>query len=241
MFHDFNQYNQHIKWLAEWLSDPGNAEPCARFPAGPPDPGSSPGVYAWHGDASADALVDKALGSLPAKPLYLGRTCTPLNTRIVRTHLRNTKASTFRQSLAAMLWDELSLRCAGPKEIDAASEMRLTQWMLEHLSVTIVPIADKSNVARIEADVRECLELPLNLNRQPATPGTKRLRVLRRRHLSISDDLIDEYDQLFKIRAAEKSDPGVVVPITRASGKGSRRSRARSRTFWTPADAEGGA
>ena len=240
MFHDFNQYNQHIKWLAEWLGDPGNAEPCARFPV-EAERGSMAGIYAWHGDASADALTTSVIGSLPLSPLYLGRVNTPLNTRIVRTHLRNTKASSFRQSLAAMLWDELSLRCAGQKEIDPAGEMRLTQWMLEHLSVTIVPVPDKSNVARIEADVRECLELPLNLNRRPVTSGTKRLRVLRRRHLSVSEDLLEEFDQLFKIQAAEKRDPGVVVPITLATGKGSRRSRARSHTFWTPADAKGGA
>jgi hypothetical protein len=159
----------------------------------------------------------------------------------VKNHLRNTKSSSFRQSLAAILWDELGLRCADPKAIEPASETRLTQWMLEHLSVAVVPIADRSNIARIEADVRECLELPLNLNRRPATPGTKRLRVLRRHHLTFSDALLDEFDQLRKVRAAEASDPGVVVPITLATGRGSRRSRARTQTCWRPVDAEGGA
>lgn len=235
-----DEYNEEIKRLADWLSDPGNAEPCGRFPVDA-ERGSMAGIYAWHGDEVAGELVTEAIGTLPPGPLYLGRTNTPLNTRMVRNHLRNTKSSTFRQSLAAILWDDLGLRCADPKAIDPASETRLTQWMLDHLSVAVVPIADRPNVARIEADVRGCLELPLNLNRRPATQGSKRLRVLRRRHLSVSEDWLDEFDQLLKIRAAEASNPGVVVPITCASGKGSRRTRARTQSFWTPADANGGA
>jgi hypothetical protein len=233
-------YDQNIKGLAEWLSDPGNAEPCASFPIDD-SRGSSAGIYAWHGDEAACELVTKRLGPVLLSPLYFGWTSTALNTRIDRHHLRNTKASTFRRSLAALLWDELELRCPAPNTIDPVSESRLTEWMREHLSVTIVPIADRSNLARIEADVRDALNPPLNLNKLGSWNGRKRLRALRRRHLGVTSDTAEWARQLLALHAAEATDPGVVVPITLATGRGSRRSRARTQTCWRPVDAKGGA
>jgi hypothetical protein len=233
-------YIQEIRWLAEWLGDPDHAEPCSAFPIAS-DRGSFMGVYTWHGDASADALVSQALGPSRRGPLYLGRAGTTLNKRILRDDLHNTKTSTFRRSLAAVLWDELELRCAGPNMLDAASSVRLTQWMREHLSVAVVPVFDRFNAKQIESDVVRELDPPLNTVKVMNSPGRTRLRRLRRRHLAVSDDLLDEFDELRKVRAAELTDPGVVVPISRATGKGSRRSRARTQSFWTPADAGGGA
>src|SRR5437016_9237049 len=96
---DLDGYIQHIRWLAEWLGDPGHAEPGSAFPIAS-DRGSFMGVYAWHGDASADASVRKALGPVSPGPLYLGRAGSTLNKRILRDDLRNTRASTFRRSLA---------------------------------------------------------------------------------------------------------------------------------------------
>jgi hypothetical protein len=233
-------YIQHIRWLAEWLGDPGHAEPCSAFPIAS-DRGSFAGVYAWHGDASADALVRTALGPVCPGALYLGRAGSTLNKRILRDDLRNTKTSTVRRSLAAILWDELELRCAGPNAIEAASDARLTEWMLEHLSVAVVPIFDRYNAVQIEADVLRQLDPPLNTVKVMNSLARRRLRRLRRMHLSVSDAVFDEVEELRKVRVAEVTDPGVVVPISRASGKGSRRSRATRRSFWTPADAEGGA
>jgi hypothetical protein len=235
-----SDYDEHIRWLAEWLGDPRDAEPCAAFPVAA-DRGAIGGVYAWHGDEAAAALVSCALGPVRAGPLYFGRTNATLNARIVRNHLRNTKSSTLRRSLAVLLWDDLDLRCTGPNTIDAESNIRLTQWMLEHLSVAIVPILGKSHIAQIEGDVLPLLDPPLNIVKVVNNPGRTRLRALRRLHLAASDVVVDLAGHELKIRAAEASDPGVVVPISRATGKGSRRSRARSHSFWTPADAEGGA
>ena len=233
-------YIQHIRWLAEWLGDPGHAEPCSAFPIAS-DRGSFTGVYAWHGDASADASVRKVLGPVSPGPLYLGRAGSTLNKRILRDDLRNTRASTFRRSLAAILWDELELRCAGPNAIEAASDARLTEWMVEHLGVAVVPIFDRYNAVQIEADVLRQLDPPLNTVKVMNSLARRHLRHLRRLHLSVSSAVFDEIEELRKIRVAEVTDPGVVVPISRASGKGSRRSRAVRHSFWTPADAEGGA
>src|SRR4051812_35160894 len=97
--HEMSTYDEHIKALAIWLSDPASADSCDAFPVAA-DRGSSGGVYAWHGDAEAVALVESTLGPVAAGPLYVGRTNQPLNTRILRNHLRNTQTSTLRRSFA---------------------------------------------------------------------------------------------------------------------------------------------
>lgn len=163
-----------------------------------------------------------------------------MNKSILRD-LRNTKASTFRRSLAAMLWDELDLSCPEHNRIDAAGDERLTEWMHAHLSVAVVPFADGSNLARIEADLLDNLDPPLSLNRGLCpTPGRKRLRVLRRRNLGVTTEEAEWARQFLSLHTAKLSDSNV-IPITRATGKGSRRSRAVRQSFWTPADANGGA
>ena len=237
-----HEYDQDIKRLAEWFADPGNAEPCARFPDDAPDLGSGPGIYAWHGDEAANELVVDRLRAARKGPLYLARTDRSMNKCIVRDDLRNTKASTLRRSLAAMLWDELDLRCPALNTIDEVGDRRLTEWMHEHLSVTVAPISDVLNGPLIEANLLDDLDPPLNLNRGVCpTPGRKRLRALRRRKLGVTSDDAEWARGIVALLAAEASDPGVVVSINRATGKGSRRSRARRPTLWTPADANGGA
>jgi hypothetical protein len=234
-----HDYDQEIKRLADWLSDPDNAVPCADFP-GDADGTWKPGIYAWHGDAEVEDLLSEALGPVETSPLYLGRTSGPLSTRILRDHLHNTRSSTLRRSLAAMLWEELDLRRAGANTIDAVGNARLTEWMLEHLEVSIVPVAEPSHTAVIEADVLRYLDPPLNLVKVPNNPGRTRLRTLRRQHFA-TRDTGEGARQLLALHAAERINPGVVVPITLATGKGSRRSRAKRQSFWTPTNAEGGA
>src|SRR5690349_24732905 len=124
--------------LADWLGDPANAEPCATFPL---DPCGSldPGVYAFHGDAVASEVVGLVL-RCHVQPLYVDHaggvslrthraSAATLESAIGRTHLRgHTQASSFRRSLAAVLFNELDLRCDRPKRLDAASNQRLTKW-----------------------------------------------------------------------------------------------------------------
>jgi hypothetical protein len=236
-----DDFDTEIRRLADWLSDPGNAEPCAGFPTDAPDLGSGPGIYAWLGDDTANELVADRLRALCKGPLFLARTDRPMNKSILRD-LRNTKASTLRRSLAALLWDELALSCPAHNTIDAAGDERLTEWMHAHLSVAVVPFRDVSNVPRIEADLLDNLDPPLNLNRGLCrTPGRKRLRALRSRNLGVTSDEAEWARQLLALHAAKLSDSDVVIPITRATGKGSRRSRAFRESCWTPADANGGA
>ena len=219
-----DEHERNIEWLAEWLSDPDKAEPSWVFDCDERR-ASQPGLFAWHGDAVAHELVSNVFGALPPGPLYVGRINPAQQLRTGRNRVRNTKASSLRCSLAAMLWDELELRCVDPQTIDPVGNTRLTNWMLEHLSVTVVPLTNRPSIPVIEADALRRLDPPLNLNAWRWSYGRTRLRRLRRRHLSSTSALLEEFGLLDKIRAAEVSDPGVVVPISRASGRGSRRSR----------------
>lgn len=219
-------HEQDVKWLAEWLSDPANAEPSWMLQSNDRR-ASQRGVLAWHGDHIALELVRNALGPVGAGPLYVGRTNAALQLRLGPTRLGRVKASSLRGSLAALLWDELELRCAVPYTLDEVATTRLSNWMSQHLSVTIVPIGARSAISAIEAEVLRHLDPPLNLNKVGWSPARTRLRRLRNRHLSLGGDQADMLDQLIALHAAEKIDPGVVVPISRATGRGSRRSRRR--------------
>jgi GIY-YIG catalytic domain len=215
-----------MQWLVDWLADPANARSAAAYPL-EGEEAASIGVYAWHGDPVAQELVRTQLGGPGSGPLFVGRANTALNTRIVRDDLRNSRASTFRRSLAALLWDELGLRSRSPQVLDAGSEERLTEWMRAHLAVTIVPAGAAAVGALIEAEARAALDPPLNLTKVRPTRGRTKLRKLRRALLGFSAPAIAAVDQLLLLAAAERSDPGVVVPISRARGHGSRRSRTR--------------
>jgi hypothetical protein len=149
--------------IVAWLRDPAHAERCAAFPADAARAAHA-GMYAWYGDETA------------AKP-----SAATLASRIGGNHIRgNTRGSTFRRTWAALLWDALDLRCAKERTLDPESNQRLTDWMLEHLSVAIAPVDDRAAIDGIESHVLDALDPPLNLNKVASTPSRKRLRELRR-------------------------------------------------------------
>ena len=200
-----------IMAMCEWLQDPANAEPCATFPVDAARV-SGPGVYAWHGDAAASALVSGQLLAI-AHPLYVDQagadssrtrraSGATLKSAIVRHHLHGgTQASSLRRALAALLWNELDLRCVRPRVLEAESNARLTAWMLEHLSVTTVPFDDRSSLGLVVADLISLRDPPLNLGRYPNTPSRKRLRALVRKHFSLASADADRIDRLLKLQA----------------------------------------
>ncbi|MWB97888.1 GIY-YIG nuclease family protein [Agromyces seonyuensis] len=104
----------------------------------------STGVYAWWGSLPFPRdfpPVDERL------PLYVGiADRQTLGQRAASNHLRSTRASGLRRSLAAVLVDELELQDlvirhprAGKYALTAAGEARLTTWVLANLQVTWVP------------------------------------------------------------------------------------------------------
>jgi hypothetical protein len=83
----------------------------------------------------------------------------------------NHEFSTFRLTLGAILAE-----ATGAARID---EMRLTQWMKDHLRIVTIPFEDSDVLGRLERDVLERLDPPLNLQGMQPTPVRHRLRELR--------------------------------------------------------------
>ncbi len=205
--------------MRDWLRDPANAEACATFPVDA-DRVASPGVYAWHGDHEAERLVGGEL-RCAVHPLYVdqagsssrgsGRASgATLKSAIARTHLRgSTQASSFRRSLAAVLWNELGLRCEQPKRLEPESNARLTAWMLEHLSVATLPVDDRAQLREVADYLISFLDPPLNFGRLANSGARQRLRKLRQRHFSLASADVDRIDRFMELRAfASAQDSG---------------------------------
>ena len=144
-----------------------------------------PGLYSlWVDQAGAEDL-SRGLGLLVECGLiYAGlagatrwpsgkRSNNTLWLRVMTMHLGgNHEFSTFRRTLGAILAE-----ATGAARID---EMRLTQWMNDHLRIVTIPFEDSDLLGRLERDVLERLDPPLNLQSMQPTPVRHRLKELRR-------------------------------------------------------------
>jgi hypothetical protein len=63
--------------------------------------------------------------------------------------------------------------------LTAKCEHALTEWMTAHLRVIAVPVPDADVLGRIEGEVLEELDPPLNLAGRPASDVRETLRRLR--------------------------------------------------------------
>jgi hypothetical protein len=152
-----------------------------------------PGLYAWWvDDAGATALSRGLQLPLPAGRVYAGLagatrssgkpSSNTLGLRIGTMHFgRKVDLSTFRMTLAAVLFDELGVQVVRPKVITPASEDRLTAWMREHLSVAVHPCDNRDTLEPLERAVLRELDPPLNLRHMPPSLLRSRLTDLRRR------------------------------------------------------------
>lgn len=103
-----------------------------------------PGLYAWWDRQGALAAhYPSAFPHVDASlPLYVGVARTTLSGRAGEMHLDKTRVSTVRRSLLALLHGPLDLtegvtaRRKKKYSLDPALEQRLTDWMLENLTVT---------------------------------------------------------------------------------------------------------
>jgi hypothetical protein len=146
-----------------------------------------PGVYAWYDldGALARFYPDDYASVDPSLPLYVGLAeKDSLASRIVGTHLVDTRRSALRRSLVALLSDQLELL---PGVIPAAKgkyglapdyESKLTNWMNDaRLRVTWVThetpgIVEKSVIANLLS--------PLNYTFAVGSPYRRRMWLLRR-------------------------------------------------------------
>jgi len=153
-----------------------------------------PGLYAWVVDDAGAADLSRGLG-LTVDPgrIYAGlagatwwpsgkTTDHTLGRRIGQMHLGGkVRMSTFRWTLASLLFDQLEMRAQASMLITPASEQALTEWMCEQLSVAVHPHDDRDTLAGLEHAVLERLDPPFNLRHMQPTPVRRRLSELRRR------------------------------------------------------------
>ena len=144
-----------------------------------------PGLYSWWVDQAGAEDLSRGLGLLVECGLiYAGlagatrwpsgkRSNNTLWSRVMTMHLGgNHEFSTFRRTLGAILAE-----ANGAKHID---ENELTQWMYDHLRIVAIPYDDGDVLGRLERDVLDELDPPLNLQGMDPTPVRLRLKDLRR-------------------------------------------------------------
>jgi hypothetical protein len=144
-----------------------------------------PGLYSWWVDQAGAQDLSGGLGWTVERGLiYAGlagatrwpsgkRSNNTLWSRVMTMHLGgNHNFSTFRLTLGAILAES-----TGTARID---EMRLTQWMKDHLRIVTIPFDDSDALGRLERDVLVQLDPPLNLQGMQPTPVRRQLKQLRR-------------------------------------------------------------
>ncbi|MEZ5125308.1 MAG: hypothetical protein R2826_03545 [Thermoleophilia bacterium] len=153
-----------------------------------------PGLYAWFVDADGAHDLAEGLGhDISAGRIYVGQagatrwpsgkpSDNTLGTRIDQMHLHGkVRMSTFRWTLASMLFAQLDVQVQDSMAITESSELALTEWMREHLSLAIYPHDHRDTLENLERQVLAWLDPPLNLRHMAVTPARERLTQLRRR------------------------------------------------------------
>lgn len=146
---------------------------------------TSTGIYAWW-DLGA-ALADKYPADFPpvdaTRPLYIGiAERQSLADRGLKMHLKRTRMSGLRRSLAALLRDELELSSqvvtarGGMFGLTPTADAALTNWMLQHLHVTWIAHPAPSAV---EGLIVGSEPPPLNYDHATHGPYAARMRALR--------------------------------------------------------------
>lgn len=118
---------------------------------------SCSGLYAWWDKAGALSrfwpynfpIVDLN------EPIYVGDAPSGLASRIIEMHLKTTRYSGLRRSLAALLLHELDLLPGitsvgkGKVILDEIRERRLTDWMVENLGLTWVVTTNSTALEKL--------------------------------------------------------------------------------------------
>ena len=157
-----------------------------------------PGLYAWWVDEAGAA--DLTRGLAPGRDLTVeagridlgqaGATKWPsgrsnddtLGRRIGEVHLGGrVRMSTFRWTLASILFDQLELRGQAAMLINAPSEQAVSEWMRAHLSVALHPHDDRDTLGGLEQALLERLDQPLHLTHLQPSHIRARVADLRRR------------------------------------------------------------
>ena len=154
----------------------------------------TPGVYAWYFDnhfgtyftANTPSPRKIVLDSAANKDWYLlyigiagrkrGRT---LRDRIFGEHLnQNSAGSTLRQSLAALLWQEINLTPA--MQLNGENEkLKLNRWIFQHARVSWVETSEAEKIEKLMLRNFGC-NLRFNIKGNKSNPCSKELKRLRK-------------------------------------------------------------
>lgn len=169
-----------VRSVSDFLSDPHHTISPADLDIVP----SSAGLYGWSVDPIGARELNRCL-RLPIRAglLFVGQVGVP-TARLasdpvltLREHLDGVqlngraRASTFRMTLATVLRQHLQL--------SSLDDPRLTEWMREHLLVTVWSVDDVSTLADLERRVVADLRAPLNLEQAPSAAYRERLSEMR--------------------------------------------------------------
>ncbi len=166
--------------VAEHLADPRHVMSAAAA-AGLPH---HPGLYAWTVDHAGSRELNRAL-RLPVRAglIFVGQvggstglsdSGFSLNHHVTRVQLHGrTRSSTFRMTLATAL--------AGFLGLHSIEDPRLTQWMLDHLSVSTWPTTEVANLHQLSDSVVDELRPVLNVDRERTSEYRDRIAELRGR------------------------------------------------------------
>ena len=190
-----------VQHLVAHLSDPNCAEDPRAFPRDR-DAGGSAGLYSWWADSTAQKLFDEAglrVGDSGATEscqelalIYVGQTgatsrrarkpsSATLADRVRSNHIGgNVKSSTFRETISAVLLAPLGLTVVQPRKLARNDNERVSEWIKDHLRVSVVPFGDRDSLSHIERTVLGELDPPLNLEDRPSNPVRQRLEALRK-------------------------------------------------------------
>ncbi|MCW2829884.1 MAG: hypothetical protein JWP31_576, partial [Aeromicrobium sp.] len=166
--------------VSHYLADLRNAVP-ATAAAELPD---APGLYGWFVDPIGARELNRCL-MLPVRAglVFIGQVggsswhsladpVLNLRDHVTRVQLHGrARASTFRMTLATVLRDHL--------QMTSLEDPRLTEWMLEHLSITAWGTDDLGELRELEQVVVNELNPPLNVDHLPATEYRDRLTEMR--------------------------------------------------------------
>ncbi|KRF37396.1 DUF6884 domain-containing protein [Nocardioides sp. Soil805] len=169
------------------LADDSAAVDPGEFIAHGPSSLTVPGLYSWWVDLEGAVDLSAGLG-LPLEPglIYAGLagatrwpsgrpSSNTLWSRITGMHLGGRhEFSTFRRTLGCIL--------ANARHEPQIDEVRLTAWMYDHLKVVAVPYEEPDTLGKLEGDVLNRIDPPLNLQGMASTATRRRLKELRRPH-----------------------------------------------------------
>jgi hypothetical protein len=148
---------------------------------------AEPGIYAWFADGEGAGQLADGIG-LAVRPglIYAGQagagtSRATLGSRIRGNHLgSDIYGSTFRLTLASAMRTRLGLEPIGGGHMSRDGEARLTDWMRQHLMVSVIAYPDRLGLDAFETVVLARLDPPLNIAKRPATPVRVMLTSLRR-------------------------------------------------------------